>query len=522
LKSRAGRVAAFLVAALLWLAIAALFSWRLAGKSLDDFFITYRYAQNLVQGNGLVFNPGERVFGTTAPGLALLLAGGHLLTRIPIHWLGTLSTGLALAGIALLLLAEADAEAEAGGRRPEAWIGGTLLLTNTFLWACHGAEGPVVVFLLLLAARWGEDRPLLSGLIAGFAVWCRPDAGLAVGVLGLLLWRERRRLPRRFGLAAAVVLAAGAILALVYFGGILPNSWRAKQAEALGSAGTAGLLFWPASLGLLRRHLGTALPWTLVLGVVGQWPLFKWGGRPGRLLVLQAATLALAYPLLGVNFAPWYILPIVIALLAGVAFAAGAAGRAAAAALEGRRLAPWAGALLALLLLAPALLSIGSHGLTWIRGAGQPVHFEGYRAASLWIRRDSRPQDAIAAMEVGTLAYFSQRRVEDLQGLVTPRSIPFSIAGDPAGAFLAQPTRYMVTRPGLMVGMRKIVRRGWFQKSYQEVALFAPEGEDWTRVYGVKAGVDPTALNPDAVRAASVQPTPLGGAPRGAAHGPSR
>jgi hypothetical protein len=519
LKSRAGRVAAFLVAALLWLAIAALFSWRLAGKSLDDFFITYRYAQNLAQGNGLVFNPGERVFGTTAPGLALLLAAGHLLTRIPIHWLGTLSTGLALAGIALLLLAEA--EAEAGGRRPEAWIGGTLLLTNTFLWACHGAEGPVVVFLLLLAARWGEDRPLLSGVIAGFAVWCRPDAGLAVGVLGLLLWRERRRLPRRFGLAAAVVLAVGAILALVYFGGVLPNSWRAKQAEALGAAGTAGLLFWPASLGLLRRHLGTALPWTVVLGIVGQWPLFKWGGRPGRLLVLQAATLTLAYPLLGVNFAPWYILPIVISLLAGVAFAAGAAGRAVAAALEGRRLAPWAGALLAALLLAPAILSIGSHGLAWLRGAGQPVHFEGYRAAGLWIH-DSKPQDAIAAMEVGTLAYFSQRRVEDLQGLVTPRSIPFSIAGDPAGAFLARPTRYVVTRPGLMVGMRKIVRRGWFQKSYQEVALFAPEGEDWTRVYGVKAGVDPATLNLDAGRGAPLPPTAAGSPPPGAAHGPSR
>ncbi|HEX4494189.1 MAG TPA: hypothetical protein VIE43_00850 [Thermoanaerobaculia bacterium] len=504
MKSRAGRGAAFLVAALLWLAIAVLISWRLAGKSLDDFFITYRYAQNLAQGNGLVFNPGERVFGTTAPGLALLLAAGHLLTRIPIHWLGTLSTGLALAGIALLLLAEA----EAGGRRPEAWIGGTLLLTNTFLWACHGAEGPVVVFLLLLAARWGEDRPLLSGVIAGFAVWCRPDAGLAVGVLGLLLWRERRRLPRWFGVAAAVVLAVGALLAWIYFGGILPNSWRAKQAEALGSAGTAGLLFWPASLGLLRRHLGTALSWTAILGVAGQWPLFKWGGRPGRLLVLQAATLTLAYPLLGVNFAPWYVLPIVIALLAGVAFAAGAAGRTAAAALEGRRLAPWAGALLAVLLLAPAVLSIGSHGLAWLRGAGQPVHFEGYRAAGLWIRHDAKPQDAIAAMEVGTLAYFSQRRVEDLQGLVTPRSIPFSIAGDPAGAFLAKPTRYVVTRPGLMVGMRKIVRRGWFQKSYQEVALFDPESEDWTRVYGARPGVDPDPATVERREPPGVAPGP--------------
>jgi hypothetical protein len=478
--------AALLAAALLWAAIAALFTAHLAGRSLDDFFITYRYAQNLAQGNGLVFNPGERVFGTTAPGLALLLAGLHLLTRIPIHWLGTLLTGLSLTGIALLLLSEAEAE----GRRAEAWVGGTLLLTNTYLWACHGAEGPVVVLLLLLAARWGEERPLLAGLTAAFAVWCRPDAGLAVGVLGLLLWRERRRLPRWFGVAALLGILLGAALALVWFGGVLPTSWKAKQAEALGPTGTVGLHFWPAALPLFRRHLGPALPWVLALGVAGQWPLCRWGGRSGRLLTFQAMALALAYPLLGVSLAPWYILPILIALLYGVAFAAGAAARAAASALGGARRAAWAGLLLATAILAPAVLSIGSRGIAWYRGSGHPLHFAGYRAAGLWLRERSGPEDAIAAMEVGTLAYFSQRRVEDLNGLVTPRSLPFTLKGDTIGAFLAKPTRYLVTRPSLEEGMRRIERRRWFRASYAEVVRFDPDSEDWTLVYGARPGVD--------------------------------
>jgi hypothetical protein len=474
------------VAVLPWLAVAALFCAHLAGRSLDDFFITYRYAQNLAQGNGFVFNPGERVFGTTAPGMGLLLAAGHLLTRIPIHWLGTLSTGLALTGIALLLLTGAAAE----GRRLEAWVGGTLLLTNTYIWACHGAEGPVVVALLLLAARWGETRPVLSGATAGFAAWCRPDAALAVGLLGLLLWGERRRLPRRYGIAAFCVLALGAALAFFYFGGVLPNSWRAKQAEALGGAGSAGLLFWPASLPLFRRHLGVALPWILILGVAGQWPLFRRGGRPGRLLVLQAVALALAYPVLGVGLAPWYVLPVLISLLCGLAFAAGAAGRAAASALGEVRLAPAAGVLLAAGLLAPAVLSIGSRGLAWYRGSGHPLHFEGYRKAGLWIGRSSRPGETVAAMEVGTLAYFSQRTVEDLEGLVTPRSIAFVTSRDPAGAFLARPAHYTVTRPSLMAGMRKITRRRWFQESYQEVARFDPGTSDWTLVYGLRPGAE--------------------------------
>ena len=42
---------------------------------IDDAFITYRYAANLARGNGLVYNAGERVLGTTTPGYAILLAG---------------------------------------------------------------------------------------------------------------------------------------------------------------------------------------------------------------------------------------------------------------------------------------------------------------------------------------------------------------------------------------------------------------------------------------------------------------
>ena len=42
---------------------------------LDDSYITYRYAQNLEFGIGLVFNERERYFGSTAMGMAILLAG---------------------------------------------------------------------------------------------------------------------------------------------------------------------------------------------------------------------------------------------------------------------------------------------------------------------------------------------------------------------------------------------------------------------------------------------------------------
>src|SRR5689334_9481238 len=57
----AGAAALIIIAGLAW----AFWTWRANRMRLDDAFISYRYAENLVRGRGLVFNPGERVEGYT-------------------------------------------------------------------------------------------------------------------------------------------------------------------------------------------------------------------------------------------------------------------------------------------------------------------------------------------------------------------------------------------------------------------------------------------------------------------------
>ena len=72
----------------------------------DDAFISYRYAQNLVDGHGLVFNPGERVEGITnllwTIGLAgvIRLGGDPLLASVLAGVLGALG----LAGVSWALM----------------------------------------------------------------------------------------------------------------------------------------------------------------------------------------------------------------------------------------------------------------------------------------------------------------------------------------------------------------------------------------------------------------------------------
>jgi hypothetical protein len=58
------------------LAVAGLLALQITGfhgLRYDDAFITYRYGQNLATGNGLVFNLGERVMGSTSASFPMLL-----------------------------------------------------------------------------------------------------------------------------------------------------------------------------------------------------------------------------------------------------------------------------------------------------------------------------------------------------------------------------------------------------------------------------------------------------------------
>ena len=63
------------VALMFLVACAASSAFRASGPCDDD-FIVYRCARNLVSGQGLVFEPGQRVEGFTCPLWALLVAAG--------------------------------------------------------------------------------------------------------------------------------------------------------------------------------------------------------------------------------------------------------------------------------------------------------------------------------------------------------------------------------------------------------------------------------------------------------------
>jgi hypothetical protein len=441
--------------------VAVLFTLRLSGWTSDDFYITYRYARNLAQGQGFVFNPGERVFGTTDPGLGLLLGALHFVLRAPVPLLGTIVFAAALVGIATILLLE-------GWRRGhwvEPVLGGSLLLVFSYVWGNHGAAAPLVILLLLLAAKLVEPRPIVAGLLSGAAVWVRPDAAIGVALLALIVFWRDRRVPWRFVLASGCVIAAGLILAWLYFGSPLPNTIGAKTDMATATANSwSGARFWPRALVSLRRHLGAEWSLVLICGAVGCWPLAKRAGQPGLLLALFGLAMAAAYPLLGVPFFSWYILPCLIATLYGLAFFAGwVASRA-----------PSLRTVIATAIFVLLAFTTLRNSWHYSRQAGPVPKMQSYRRAAEWIKAHSGPDASIAYVEIGVIGYYSERPILDLMGLVTPAARPYVLRNDLLGALRANPTDYVLSHT--RGRMAPIVGSRWFKRRYREVMRFEDPG----------------------------------------------
>ena len=219
-------------------------------RTIDDAFITFRYARNLAQGNGLVFNLGERVEGVTSLSWTLLLAAVETV-RLPVE------PAAFVFGVAFALLALR--ESYLLGRSLGASVGACLTAValvavhgRFWLVAGNGLEGGLFAFLVVLVTRKTveEADTRLIGVLLGLLFMTRPE-GLAIlpvvagyQLLGASRSRSADRTEARtravtLSAAALAVVGAVAIWRLGYYGALLPNSVAAKSAV---SAGTETLL----------------------------------------------------------------------------------------------------------------------------------------------------------------------------------------------------------------------------------------------------------------------------------------
>lgn len=370
----------------------------------DDQMISMRYARNLAEGNGLVWNPGEYVEGYSNFLWTLTMSLVHLLGA-PDETAALFVKGGAWALIVASLWCCTRILQQLGVQSRLVMVATMLTIvccTDVMYWAASGFSTPLATFLhVFVVARIATTRRLgVAGLLALAALpLVRGDSVVLWGcdaLLALALGRDKKR---------CVLLLAASLLPFIahlgfrwsYYGEWLPNTYHLKVTGrgdrfALGykyakqfSQRYAVLLLMAlgASLMLLRerRWLGLVLP-----GVV--LPIYAYVFIAG-----------------GDNFRPFRFfspsMPLVIVF----------AGAGAAWLVKPSRLprALWLGlVLLAVVPLQDPLENIAKVG----RNGIPPKHL----ISAIWLRKNASPDASVAVVPAGVVPYFSRLRALDVLG----------------------------------------------------------------------------------------------------------
>lgn len=415
-------------------------------RTIDDAYITFRYARNLLDGNGFVYNAGEQVQGTTTPlysGLMTTLGalmGGKDAPFPEIAWIVNMLSD-AFTCILLFLLGRRLGKPVTGIVTAVLWA----IAPYSVTFAIGGLETSLYVFLLTASvAAYIDRRRVLTALLSIFCILTRPDAILLV--IPLMIDRLYCAYTRKERITPAeliVFLLPGitwGIFSSLYFGSPIPHSVQAKlevyyleplssfirliqhysllfmQDNVLGTiAGiAAGLVLIP-----LLFSIGAHYAWKIEKRLI-PWILYPW---------IYLIVFSLPNPLLF----RWYLTPplpslFFFTILGAEVFVARLSNRVP----QRGFITGFRNSLLFMLAVLPAVFLMADWRLHPDHGNDQPA------PAMAWIKLELLYQRAagliapfmdentiLAAGDVGVLGYFTPARILDTVGLNSPQSLQY-------------------------------------------------------------------------------------------------
>ena len=436
--------------ALLILALAnfAVISFYYSKFTWDDAYITFRYARNFAEGNGLVYNIGDHVEGYSNFSWLLLLSLSY---RLGIDMILAAKV-LALCSAALTIIFMT-----ALTRRyvKNSLLQGApaFLLLLTYGFAAYTMSGLETVFFMCLLtagayffAKGHDESPsrvdIASSVIFGIMALTRPEGILFFGffiLLKLVLLRRAFFSWRNIGAVALGVLpfAAYFLFRIFYFGSLVPNSVIAKSC--------VGIV--PFIFGIVKgiRYTGLFLfsPIMLLILVPIALGHRRIAREPALLMISGFLVLAtLAYTVYGGDWMSFFrlyihLLPLILALgivcLDSIVPSPSLSSRPAQNAAFAH--SQWLFIIIALVLLGAATVWNANELFLVQKPSESAASYLVYEQMGSFIKQRSRPGDVLVYGGIGSIGYYSDIRIRDILALVDRHlaSLPGCIASTDFG-----------------------------------------------------------------------------------------
>ncbi len=221
----------------------------------DDTYISIRYVLNYLNGDGLVFNIGERVEGYTNFLWILFLILGGLLKADPVSLAGMLGLIFGCGTILITYLIGLQFVNKPGNFDHRVIAGASAFIVGATYsyayWSVSGMETACFTFMTTLSVYLYITRNRLLPCALVLATLTRPEGALVFAIIVLydvVLTRSISIYVKTTISLYAVFLIPFAVFKLMYYGYLLPNTFYAKTAFSIeqlkNGLSYTGLFFW--------------------------------------------------------------------------------------------------------------------------------------------------------------------------------------------------------------------------------------------------------------------------------------
>ncbi|MGQ4871052.1 MAG: hypothetical protein ACP6IT_04370 [Candidatus Thorarchaeota archaeon] len=403
--------------------------WTEPGFALDDSWIHVQYARTIFEGRPWQYSPGHPSTGSTSPLWSVILS--------PIFVLGYAGDTVVNAVIVVAVFFYSVSTYLVGKiiysktSRPVASVLGMMgyvIVPKSSWLMLSGMELPLLMTILLLSAYLfsdGRDRdPRLVGLLLGLAYLSRPEALVLVGV-GVLAWLVHRdttgKSPRRvlldvveIGVVGVLVAAPWVIHCITVTGYPLPDTFYAKVHPVTSSDVAAWDFWWHIFL--------TTMPMLTVGAIAGV--VCAWKGQPYTWMyaVALAVLYRLTMPYQALINNTRYLVPVfdllMVTAVLGVSILFDHVPALQVSLPRRAKMNVATVIVIAFTLMMPLTEAYTYQADLYGNAVKNINEMQVY--IGKWLRTHT-PEDAIIAThDVGAIAYFSNRVIVDLAGLVSP------------------------------------------------------------------------------------------------------
>jgi hypothetical protein len=411
----------------------------------EDYFITFRFSKNLVEGRGLAYNASERVHGFTSPLGVLLPAFFYWIlgqtSYLPALWAFRIASIAAFVGAGLMVL-KALGQNSPQYRLIRCAFGLLFILqVKAVAFSVNGMETAFLLFFLAWAiwlfAAPGPSRWLAQGCCWAGLLWTRPDGCVYIIALALgqLAFDGKDRKALLCAQLKSLLVAAPLYLPWVawtwwYYGSPVPQTVVAKGFAGEGPIDVLGFLLrmwneWPlkAAQVFYPFYFSGEPRWITTLSfILAFFCLFYWllpvDDRLGRFASLCFAVLCFYFAYMPTLF-PWYTPPAglcaLIVLSRGVFTLARAIVRF-------RLLAPGfaLGTLGILCCLTGYVFAITARTM---RIQEKEIEMGNRATVGRWLGEHVRSSETVYLEPAGYIGYFSNAHIIDWPGLLSPQVV---------------------------------------------------------------------------------------------------